>query len=667
MKFSQRLKQVLAALFGDKKTAKDLTREEQDQVAAKYKEMFNSDMLEDFNKEKENAEKAAKYDEAFAALNSESGETTTDPEEDPEEEPVDNANLPEAVAKLKKENNDLKKQGKEKDDKIRKLNATLEEDKPKTVKVGMAVFGHTHSSSHLFGIAHDFFGLDKRWNLIMVKPRLDELNAADDKEIFEAFQKEAMRYGSTLAKRYKHLQATGTLPKKGSAFTQDYTDLASAGLGEQFVVMRQDALIARIQELPNVYDLFPRRFGVQDRELMTNAFFGEFSQAYQTGQVWKGTMELQAEMGYVDDSMFKTLFESMKWLERQYIGYLNMEGSDPMKWTLIEWTLLQIATKLTMEQFERRIMGIYSKPVATEAGHFLHASTGLLYTIIRYQKELKLLPFTDAGFESYDNTGTSMVDFALAFYEKLKDSVPNFQESQYKLWLNANHRHWFRSQVRAKYGLQSDFTGPIDTVVPDTQLGILWVPNMKQVKLAFATKPGNFQAIENLPGEMFNIMFQPDMEAYKVWSVWKEGFAASFVGKKFATLAALAANAFALQEVFCNKPITELDADATTADANDNFWFTTVANSGATAITDIENATAGVGYLVECGSLTNATTIAKSGKFSEISAAFTPTAVGDYLMVVYDTVSSKFFELERCVGGARTINQARQPNVIGGR
>jgi len=36
-------------------------------------------------------------------------------------------------------------------------------------------------------------------------------------------------------------------------------------------------------------------------------------------------------------------------------------------------------------------------------------------------------------------------------------------------------------------------------------------------------------------------------------------------------------------------------------------------------------------------------------------------------MVVYDTTASKFFELERCVGGTRTINEAKQPNIPGGR
>ncbi len=668
MKFKQKLQQIIAQLFGDKKTAKELTFEEREKVVEEYKKVFSSDMLEDFNSEKKKEDEATKtaYAEAFAALSESKAEGEGDPEDDPEKKPEDK-NLAKGITSLKKENEILKNENKEKEGKIVKLSATLEPDKPESVKVDMAAFNRQHSKTHLFGVEHDFFSLDKRWNRIMADPSIKPLAAAEDKKVFSAFQRETEEFGAALAKRYQHLHSIGKLPKKGAAFTQTYTDLANAGLGEQFVVLRQDALIARIQELPNVYDIFPRRFGIQDRELMTNAFFGEFSQAWQTGSVWKGSMELQSEVGYVDDSMFKTLFESMKWLERQYVGYLNQEGSDPMKWSLVEWTLLQIAIKLTMEQYERRILGVFVQPVATEAGHFLHASTGLIYTLVRYIHELKLNPFADAGLVSYSNTSTNMVDTVIAFYEKLKTSVTNFQEGQFKVYLNANHRFWYRSQVRAKYGLQQDFTGPIDNVVPDTNLGIIWVPNMGQLKFIFASKPGNFQALENLPGEMFNIQFQPDMESFKCWSVWKEGFSASYVGKKFTTLAALAANNFALQEVFMNKPATALADGATTADATLNFWFVTIANTAATAFTDFTGAVGGVAYILENGHTTNDTTIAKAGKFSEITAAYTPTAVGDYLMVVYDTTASKFFELERCVGGTRTINTTKNPNIPGGR
>ena len=68
---------------------------------------------------------------------------------------------------------------------------------------------------------------------------------------------------------------------------------------------------------------------------------------------------------------------------------------------------------------------------------------------------------------------------------------------------------------------------------------------------------------------------------------------------------------------------------------------------------------------MECGSETKPQTIAKAGKFDTITAAYTPTKVGDYIMVAKR--GEKFYELERCVGGVRKINAALQPNVPGAR
>ena len=66
------------------------------------------------------------------------------------------------------------------------------------------------------------------------------------------------------------------------------------------------------------------------------------------------------------------------------------------------------------------------------------------------------------------------------------------------------------------------------------------------------------------------------------------------------------------------------------------------------------------------GSAANASKIAKSGKFASITSAFNPTKEGDYLMVIARS-DGNFAELERRVGGVRTINKLLQPNVPGAR
>ena len=110
--------------------------------------------------------------------------------------------------------------------------------------------------------------------------------------------------------------------------------------------------------------------------------------------------------------------------------------------------------------------------------------------------------------------------------------------------------------------------------------------------------------------------------------------------------------------VFVNYPVTLLADGATTAEGSVNNMFQTVANAGATALTDFTNATEGVLYTIVCGNLTNATTIAKANKFSTLTTAWTPTAVGDYLKVIYDPIGAKFYDYSRKVGGVIAINTA---------
>ena len=60
----------------------------------------------------------------------------------------------------------------------------------------------------------------------------------------------------------------------------------------------------------------------------------------------------------------------------------------------------------------------------------------------------------------------------------------------------------------------------------------------------------------------------------------------------------------------------------------------------------------------------NATTIAKSDKFADITEAYTPTKEGDYIMIILNS-KGNFLELERQVGGVRKVNAALQPNIPG--
>jgi hypothetical protein len=654
MKFKEKFEAVLVKLgLIDQAKQKKLTSEDWEKIEANYKEEYKTDMNTDMAADEDISKKASDRDNALKVLNSAAPESG-DSEEDEKQSPASATDLTDKVEKVVKENKDLKS-------KVETLSKKIEDDSPQEVKIDVGVMGMPHSDTHLFGCAESLYDRSKRWNALFVARKM-EADPSDDEEA--AFKAEVKSYGRSVHNRMVALHREGRLNKEGlkkvSTDVVTYTGLTGAGLGSQFVVRRQDELIARIIALPSVEDIFPTRYGVQDKELITNAFLDDFSQAYQKGEVFKGSVELKPEMGYVDDAMMKVQFESLKWIERQYIGYLNTNGSDPVKWNMIEWMVLNISTKLQMEKFQRAITGIYMAPTVGTAGHILNASTGVIYTLLRYVHEYKIYPFTDSAFADYDSTGQVMIDAVEAFVEEVREVLPSMLGKA--IYLNANHKKWYANGYRTKYGVQLDFQG-IGSTIQDDGTPIIWVPNMGQLKFMFVTDPGNIQKLEYLPGEMTKIQFEQRLETVLAWSVWKEGTSAAYSGKKFTTLALLQADLHANQSIFMNWPITSLLADATTCDATVNFMFKTIANGGATAITNITSAKAGVAYIIECGSATNATTIAKAGNFSDLSSAYTPTTVGDYIMVILNSAGTKFLDLERCVGGTRTINTDLQPNT----
>ena len=677
MNFKEMFLPILTALgLVDKAKSNTLTNEDWNKIETSFKEKHGVSISEAMqaaqSAEELTAEREAVLNIINAADHSDAGATTDD--NNPEGNQSGDNNQPQSlvgsVQSLVSALNTSNQENAELRRSLAAVAAQATNDNPQSViKKQLTVFGPGTTATHLFGIEHSLFDMKKRWNIIANNPDYATLHTADEDSDGESFRTEVRSYGKSLAARYAFLKRNNLLiPEKlNSGFTNDFSELKDAGLGDQYVVLRQDALIARIIVLQNVYDLYPRRYGVQDRELMTNAFFTEISQAYQVGEVWKGSMDLQPEMGYVDDAMAKVKFGPLKEIERKYIGYQNTDGSDPIKWGMIEWQLLQIYTQMVSEQNRRRIRGCYVKPEAGKPGSYLNSSTGLVYTLVRYMHENTLLPHSDEAYNDY--TETTFLDAVIEFVKDVKETLDEDIDLEgFSLYLNKKHRDWWITNCRTKYGKDIDFTGPMSyvNVVPDMGIPIKWVPNMGQSKLIHMQEPNNLQCLEFVPGEMLAFKLQEFMEMVMAWSTWKEGFTASFVGRHFSSKAELEANAYSLQRIFCNKPSTIVEADVTTIAAGSQFWFCTSANTAAKALTDITGAKKGVVYLVECGDTTNATTIAKSGKFATITAAYTPTKVGDYIMVTLNSAGT-FIELERCVGGIRSINKELQPNIPGAR
>lgn len=662
MNFKEKFMSVLEFLhlkqkFDDKKP---FTLEEFNSIVAEYGKKYQTSLKDDLEAEEKSKKSDEQQTEMQAMLNSiQQVVATINPTAESTERPRQDATLASILESLNGIRADFKA-----------LGERPETDQPEqTVTISpVSINGFGNTPQYLFGVEHPMFSMEKRWNKIAANPRAaSALPEVDEQVDGVEFHKAACAYAKTLKERYQFLQENKMLDARALSegkYATNYGGVDNAGLGNQFVVLRQDAIIARVLEKRDLTQFFPVQYGIQDRGLIFNAFFDEVSQAYQSGETFKGGMKIENQMGYVDDSMIKIEWGPMKELERKYIGYLNKEGSDPIKWTMIEYQLLNTLLNAQAEQSKRRMHGIYVKPEKGVAGSYRNAGTGLLYTLLRYVHQYDIKPHADAAYRSY--TQATMLSAVQEFVADVTASVTEDMElDKHCLYLNRNHQSWWIKNVRSTYGKDTDFAGPMGAlnVVPDTTVQIIWLPYLGQLPFMMMHEPGNILFLEYVPGEMLAVKMQEQMEQVRAWSTWKEGCSATFTGRRFDTREKMEENAYEWQQIFINLfAATIVDK----IDGKAGFWHVTGDSTTQDTYTEIANAKAGVAYCIEAGVATHLPKVAKSGKFGKISAAFTATAVGDYLMVILDK-DGNFRELERCVGGKRTINTELQPNVPGGR
>ncbi|MDZ4058875.1 MAG: hypothetical protein U1D64_02415, partial [Bacteroidales bacterium] len=385
---------------------------------------------------------------------------------------------------------------------VKNLSSTSEPQNPKAVsqisqnammsKV-MGLAGHTEK--HLFGIEHPFFALGKFHNdLMLTKKQVDVGSISGSQK--KAFMQDFTGYVEGLAGRSAELDARNLLGSLdynkmiSGESSIDYSNLLDKA-GE-YIVRRQDLILAYLRSLPSVTNIFSRVSNIQNKEIAPGANFGELSQGYRAGKVFKGNVAFTAEIYSVVDVMFKFQFTDMIKLEKQYIGYLNREGSNVIKWSFIEWIIVHFSKILLNEQNRRNVVGVRVPQQAVVSNPAMLAADGALRAIERVEEQLKVLPFADLKVYT-DQTILTYLETMYAYVEQI---VPSMEG--YKMYVNEKHRRWYLSAYRAAYGQDGDFNANkdqlIDTISPSN---IVWYPNADAtVYKVWVTIPGNVELYE---------------------------------------------------------------------------------------------------------------------------------------------------------------------------
>ncbi|MDR2765649.1 MAG: hypothetical protein LBB90_11550, partial [Tannerella sp.] len=224
------------------------------------------------------------------------------------------------------------------------------------------VMGHApHTAQYLFGNECEFMSRAQWWNEITASRREADLRNISPDEVV-AFRRTFNEYTTSLAARSQHLSETNAIHLldyqkmiDGTAPFTDYTDL-DAKFGE-YTVRRQDIIIAFFRSLPSVSGIFPVQSNVRNKEVVPTVSFGELSQGWRDGEIFKGNVKFAAEIYWVNDVMFKYRFNDMIALQKRYVMDLS-KGSSPFQWTFIEWVIMYFGQQLNNELQRRRVVGV---------------------------------------------------------------------------------------------------------------------------------------------------------------------------------------------------------------------------------------------------------------------------------------------------------------------
>ncbi|MDR1883761.1 MAG: hypothetical protein LBR26_13395 [Prevotella sp.] len=622
-KWQKRLVKLVTKLgFGDKMKTGTLTADEQKQLFAEYEKEYSIA----FQADREADDDDDDSDDDDTNILSPEDQISLASIFGPDKPKTKTEAVPALVKKVKEQEKTIGTLSKVPEPVIPAQTVKAEQTPAKVKAITLGIAPHT--SSHLFGIEDKIFARG-RWDtelMVSRTPMVSKLNLSRKKEfknILNDYSQKLMERAGALEKD----NLLGSLDFKKMIAGEsaiDYSDLF--GKAGEYIVRRTDLILAYIRTLPSVDSIFPMVSNIQNKEIAPGANFGELSQGYRAGKIFKGNVAFTAEIYSVVDVMFKFLFKDLIKLEKQYIGYLNREGSNVIKWTFIEWIMVHFGTILRNEQNMRRVTGVRVPQQDVVANPAMLAADGIYRALDRVEKDLKIYPNHD--YRIYDET--TIVNYFEAIWDFYTQVIPSMDG--YKLYANLKHRSWYIRNFRDKYGRDSDFSGVTPESVIDVDANIVWVPNMQPNNYKIMiTIPGNAENYEDKPFEMLAFYFERDWEEIGVMSRWKEGAGFQQAGIQYKTPAELVASEYASQWIFTNYPASTLAPDATIVNARLNILFETAANTADTEITDIQNMNINNVIRIVCGSMTNATTITKGGKFANITSDWEPAAVGDYI------------------------------------
>ena len=460
------------------------------------------------------------------------------------------------------------------------------------------------------------------------------------------------------------------------ATAMDYSTLKT-DLGDFYRVKYNDRIQSFLKELPSIFDIFPLQSGYQNQAVLINLFLNnEFSQADNTSQssfdnVLKGGYKFEDEIITMYDVMFAFKFTSLKDLERTWIGNMNKEGSQVIKWSFVEYILTETAKKLHNEQMQRFINGKRVNPTANVAGASMGAADGLRQFIKNQIALFKMKAFSmvNYGFANGDWDNTN----AVSYIKTMVSMIPQVIRDTGMLEANVPYdfKVAYNQNYRSLYAINIEDSVATDYIQDYSNVKMVVTPNLSPSRMIVFTLHGNISTFENVPGEMTMFNLEQQDWGLKVWSNWKESIWAFMVGQKM-TDANSFPDDFSSQMIWVNDvdlnltTYTVMDKDtAIPSVASAKALVSSVNNTALQTITNITGGVTGDEIRLKCGTATLGIKVLNAGNFI-LTADWVP-AKGDILCLKQRS-DGKFFEINRMTAATQAVAfaaNATAPDVTG--
>ena len=408
-----------------------------------------------------------------------------------------------------------------------------------------------------------------------------------------------------------------------------------------------------------VTSIFPyKSTGIKDEWAQIAEYVSEHLQPRNGGDwVEKGSNEFQADVVKLDNWQVTRTFtkDQMFQLIESWLGTKTV-GTDPYQEPFLMWFIDSIKKQIAnVERPKNVIKGVFVTPVDGVAGRSINSQDGAIKALQRKVDEFRILPMK-VGKGSYnilDGSGNINKDHV---YQKIVDMImfmPQSLREAYN-WRVLMSKDDYRERMKFLKEIIASDSNYADRESANSFDNFTYVPVPHFPNgLYVITLVGNGLQLYREKNDDNRMYVEKLKRNTHVHMDGAAGFVYPWTGKKFATLAELKTAKYEFQRIFTNAEFgaytTELMTanDTTPSVANHNV-LETVANTGATVITTIDNSYVGQKIFIVGGSSTNPASIAAAntnfiGLLTDITfnpgvtAEFEVTATGKFTLVaLYD-------------------------------